>query len=408
MTAPKCLFVVTHYLPLVGGGQTVYDALCRQLPQQFQVLTSRTDYVTGDIVDGCQEFDVAAPYTIKRIARTRPNIGAQNVTFFNRVKGFVRSKQVEVRLVDAVLNICANSEVDAICVGAAEAFTWLPAKLKKRTNLPIIYYTHGEEFSQVAHSRKADMLRKSAIANSDKVICVSTYTRDLLIKQYGAQSEQIELIHNGVDVARFSSRVPVNPYAQTSAKRVVAAGRMVERKGFDQLISAWPKVLNEVPNAKLSLAGKGPIYDHLTVEIKRLNLGDSVKQLGFVSDEDLVALYQSADVFTMPNRTLPNGDTEGFGLVFLEAAAAGAPSVGGRAGGAIDAIVHEETGLLVDGNDTAAIAKALTRLLIDDEARTKMTKAAFEFAQQNDWAVKAQQFSEVVASLAGTQAEANR
>ncbi len=238
MTAPKCLFVVTHYLPLEGGGQTVYDALCRQLPQQFQVLTSSTDYITGDTVEGWQEFDAAAPYKIKRIVRTRPNIGPPNVTFFNRIKGFIRSKQVEVRLVDAVLEICANSEIDAICIGAAEAFTWLPAKLKKRTNLPIIYYTHGEEFSQAAYSQKADILRKSAIAHSDKVICVSSYTRDLLINKYGAQQEQIELIHNGVDVARFSSRVPDNPFAQTSAKSVVAAGRMVERKGFDQLISA--------------------------------------------------------------------------------------------------------------------------------------------------------------------------
>ncbi len=163
-----------------------------------------------------------------------------------------------------------------------------------------------------------------------------------------------------------------------------------------------------MPNVTLSLAGKGPIYDRLTAEIKRLNVDDSVKQLGFVSDENLVALYQSADVFTMPNRTMPDGDTEGFGLVFLEAAASGVPSVGGHAGGATDAIVHGKTGLLVDGNDTGAIAKALIRLLVDNEARSKMAKAAFEFAHRNDWAVKARQFNQVVASLSGKQSEANR
>lgn len=399
VTAPNCLFVVTHYLPLVGGGQTVYDALCRQLPDQFQVLTSSTDYVTGKVVDGYSEFDAAAPYQITRIARTRPNIGAPKVSLFNRIKGFIRFKQVERDLVSKILSICEKSNVDAICIGAAEAFTWLPAALKQRTRLPIIYYTHGEEFSQAAHSEKADTARKSAIAHSDKVICVSSFTRDLLIERYGASEEQVALIHNGVDFARFSKPTTENAYAQSGAKHVVAAGRMVERKGFDHLIAAWPAVLAQVPSAKLSLAGKGPLFEQLSAEIERLGVADSVNQLGFVSDEDLVALYQSADLFAMPNRTMPDGDTEGFGLVFLEAAAAGAPSIGGRAGGAVDAIVHKETGLLVDGSDRTAIAEALIEMLNDDEWRLDMAKTAFELAGKSDWSAKARQFENVLASL---------
>ncbi|MBO6503318.1 MAG: glycosyltransferase family 4 protein [Kordiimonadaceae bacterium] len=400
MTAPTCLFVVTHYLPLVGGGQTVYDALCRKVPEQFQVLTSRTDYITGEVVEGFEVFDAAAPYKIHRVARTRPNIGAPKVTLLNRLKGFLRSRQVKRELVDTVLSISEQSNIDTICVGAAEAFTWLPAALKRRTQTPIIYYTHGEEFSQAAHSEKADLMRKSAINHADKVICVSSFTRDLLIERYDAQPEQIELIHNGVDFDRFLKPTADNPFAKPDCKHVVAAGRMVERKGFDKLVAAWPIVLEKVPDAKLSLAGKGPMFDSLKNEITQLGLEDSVVQLGFVSDEDLVALHQSADLFAMPNRTMPNGDTEGFGLVFLEAAAAGAPSVGGRAGGAVDAIAHEKTGLLVDGNDCAAIGTAIIELLENDAKRSEMASAAYSLAQKSDWSAKAHQFQSIVEGLA--------
>lgn len=399
MTAPKCLFVVTHYLPLVGGGQTVYDALCRELPDQLQVLTSSTDYVTGDEVVGYKEFDRSAPYDIKRVRHTRPNIGAPKVTFFNRLKGYFRSKQIERELIADILETCSVGDIDVICIGAAEAFTWLPAKLKEHTQTPIIYYTHGEEFSQEAHSAKADNMRRSAIAHSDAIVCVSSFTRDLLIDKYGATAEQISLIHNGVDFGRFSTKVDNNSFVQSQSKTVVAAGRMVERKGFDHLIAAWPDVLTRVPEAKLKLAGKGPIFDQLAIEIGRLDLSGSVSQLGYVSDDDLVALYQSADLFVMPNRTLPNGDTEGFGLVFLEAAAAGATSVGGRAGGAVDAIVNDETGLLVNSKDPKAIAEAVAELLLDEHKRQKMAKSAFEHARRSDWSAKANQFLELVRGL---------
>lgn len=407
MTAPTCLFVVTHYLPLVGGGPTVYDALCRQLPEQFQVLTSKTDYITGNLVAGFEEFDSKAPYKIQRVLRTRPNIGAPKVTLFNRLKGFLRSKQVKRDLVNAILSVCGQSNIDAICIGAAEAFTWLPAALKQRTEIPIIYYTHGEEFSQAAHSGKADLMRKSAVKNADIVICVSSFTRDLLIEKYGALPEQIELIHNGVDFARFSKPNIKNPFVKPACKHVVAAGRMVERKGFDMLVAAWPSVLENVPDAKLSIAGKGPTFDSLKNEIAQLGLADSINQLGFVPDEDLAALYQSADLFVMPNRTMPDGDTEGFGLVFLEAAAAGTPSVGGRAGGAVDAIMHAETGLLVDGYDSSAISAAIVELLENDETRSQMAEAAFRFAEKSDWSAKAKQFQEVIAKLPSKSSMAN-
>lgn len=388
MPYKRCLFVVTHYCPLIGGGQSVYDAYARQRPDLFQVLTSSRDYATGQEVPGYLDFDKAAPYKISRIGHTRPDIGAETVRFQDRAKGWLVSRRIEKNLIQSILDICAADDIDVICVGAAEAFTWLPAKLKKYTDIPIVYYTHGEEFSQQAHSERADQSRQSAIQSSDGVIAVSSFTRDLLIKRYGARPERTRLIHNGVDFDAYggSSATPAAfEKGFPEQLTVVAAGRMIARKGFDKLIEAWPAIIEKVPTARLFMAGKGPLFEPLKESIDHLGLSDSVQQLGYVSDEALIDLYCGADLFVMPNRTLPNGDTEGFGLVFLEAAAAGAPSVGGRAGGATDAIIEGVTGLLVNAEEIGEIAAAVSDMLLDDDKRQRMAQAANEHARSNDW-----------------------
>ncbi len=411
VTEQRCLFVVTHYCPLVGGGQSVYDAYARQRPDIFQVLTSSRDYSTGQDVPGYEAFDASASYKITRLRQTRPDIASPNPSLFERINGFLNSRRIKKKLVAEVLNICDRDDINIICVGAAEAFTWLPDALRQRTDRKIIYYTHGEEFSQRAHSEKAEEQRRQALAFSDGVIAVSNFTRDLLINRYGAHPAKVKLIHNGVEFDRFARQHPRdeagNADKADQTKLVVAAGRMVARKGFDKLIEGWPEVLKTVPNAKLKLAGKGPIFDDLQTRIFSLGIEGSVEQLGYVPDADLVNLYQQADLFTMPNRTMADGDTEGFGLVFLEAAAAGTTSVGGCAGGATDAIVHGETGLSVNGDNPAAIADAISALLADDERRNHLADNAHAHAKQCDWRYKVAELTTYFEELYGDEAQAD-
>lgn len=404
MRNKRCLIVVTHYCPLVGGGQSVYDAYARQRPDLFQVLTSSRDYTTGKEVPGFQEFDRRAPYKITRIAKTRPDIGHGKTGLLQRTTGVLESRRIEQQLVRKISEICAAEDIDIVCVGAAEAFSWLPVALKENIKKPVIYYAHGEEFSQKAHSDKADRQRRAAIRASNGVVAVSSFTRDLLIKRYGSSPEATKLINNGVDFATFATPVPKTlgiERADTASLTVVATGRMVARKGFDMLVEAWPLILEQVENAKLMLAGKGPMFEPLRERIEELGLGETVHQMGYVSDDVLIELYQSADLFVMPNRTMEDGDTEGFGLVFLEAAAAGATSVGGRAGGATDAILDGKTGLLVDGRDREDIARAVVSLLSDEGKRGEMAAAANKNAELNDWSCKVDELLDFFDELAG-------
>ena len=113
---------------------------------------------------------------------------------------------------------------------------------------------------------------------------------------------------------------------------------------------------------------------------------------GEVSDDDLVEHYCLGDVFIMPNRELPNGDTEGFGLVFLEANSCGIPVIAGRDGGSRDAVQHGVNGLVVNGGSIEEIAGAMKLLREDDALREKLSQLALEISAAADWRSKAEVF----------------
>jgi phosphatidylinositol alpha-1,6-mannosyltransferase len=152
--------------------------------------------------------------------------------------------------------------------------------------------------------------------------------------------------------------------------RVLAVARLSPEdayKGIDTLICAWPQVVSRVPNAELEIVGDGADRPRLMKMADVLSLNGAVRFAGRLSDEELNQAYARAAVFAMPGRHSfgPPPQGEGFGMVFVEAGAAGLPVVAGRAAGALDAVGHEESGLLVDPNDPGEVADAIVRLLTD-------------------------------------------
>lgn len=391
----RCLIVATHYMPLVGGAQTVYDALARTEPARISILTAIYDYVRDEPVEGTPQFDDSVPYRISRIPRMRaPLLGANPGIFAKLINAF-RESLIRWEVASSVLKAHDRERFETICVGSLDALGWLVSYLKAKTRAKIIVYAHGEEISQKAYSTKAERNRANALQAADGVVAVSNYTGKLIQERYGLDEKKIAVITNGVDLERFQSlpRENVRPcLGLPLGPLVLAVGRLVPRKGFDKLLEAWPRVLAAVPNATLAIAGGGPLADTLQTRALSEEMKASVHMLGHVSAEILPSLYASADIFAMPNRTMPDGDTEGFGLVFLEAAATGTPGVGGKAGGAVDAILDGETGLHVDGNDIGSIAFAITELLTNEVKRKAMGEAAKTYAATQGWERKAAEF----------------
>jgi phosphatidylinositol alpha-1,6-mannosyltransferase len=147
----------------------------------------------------------------------------------------------------------------------------------------------------------------------------------------------------------------------------------VARKGQDTVIRALPQVAALVPGVRYVIVGDGPMRSHLADLAAATGVASRVDFRGFAADDDLPVLYAAADVFAMVSRHLAAaGDVEGFGIVYLEANAAGRAVVAGRSGGVEDAVIDGETGVMVDPESIDEVAEALIRLLRDDDLRRRL------------------------------------
>jgi phosphatidylinositol alpha-1,6-mannosyltransferase len=154
----------------------------------------------------------------------------------------------------------------------------------------------------------------------------------------------------------------------------------VEKKGIDYAIRAFAAVQRRVPGCRYLVVGSGPYEAALRTIAAEAGVGGSVVFAGDVTEDDLVAHYCLGDVFVMPNRALADGDTEGFGLVFLEANGCGLPVIAGRDGGSCDAVRDGVNGLVVDGHSVAAIEAAMLALLGDAGLHGRLARQGREVA----------------------------
>lgn len=396
----KCLFVCPHYRPLIGGALAVYDALAACEPQQIQVLTAYIDYTSGQEVEAWRQFDARAPYIVRRLPRLRPNLTSGHVSPLERIKNKIIATNIQRKAWQKIQDIAAQEGITHICIGALDALGWLATRIQKHPTLKSVLYVHGEEVTQKAHSVKADNARKQAFNATDAIVVVSSFTAKAVTELYGINRDKITCITNGVDLEMFQhhAKPSKRPASMPSGRFVFSCGRLVARKGFDKLVEAWPTITKKCPDVTLCIGGEGPLRQQLEDRINELQIQDNVKMLGRIASDELPEFYRHANIFASPNRTMPDGDTEGFGLVFLEAAAVGTPSVGGNAGGVPDAIQDGVTGILVDGSNKADIADALIKLLSDETLLKTMSEAAYSHAQTQGWQSKSGEFMNVLSS----------
>jgi phosphatidylinositol alpha-1,6-mannosyltransferase len=181
----------------------------------------------------------------------------------------------------------------------------------------------------------------------------------------------------GIDTEHFA---PQESAAQlrmelglTDKKVIVSVGRLVHRKGQDTLVEALPEILATVPDAHLLFIGEGPHKDYLVKRSAELNVTHAVTFIGRIQYAQLPRYICVGDIFAMPSRSRLAGlEVEGLGIVYLEASACGLAVIGGKSGGAPDAVLEGETGFAVDGTSPREVANAAMRLLNDPELAKKM------------------------------------
>jgi phosphatidyl-myo-inositol alpha-mannosyltransferase len=208
------------------------------------------------------------------------------------------------------------------------------------------------------------------------LIAVSRPARDFVAEYFPGD---YRIIPNGVDFDRFAA--PIEPLPQLSDGRlnVLFVGRLEKRKGLKHLLRAWGYVRSQFTDVRLIIVGEGrPRQGYERYATSRG--WDEVVFAGYVSDEDLVRYYQSADVFCAPST-----GQESFGIVLLEAMAAGCPIVASRIAGYDEVVTHDGEGILVEPKNEGELGAALTRLLADKAKRRKMGLAGQRKARQYRW-----------------------
>jgi glycosyltransferase involved in cell wall biosynthesis len=206
---------------------------------------------------------------------------------------------------------------------------------------------------------------KTALHNADRILCVSNFTRNILLEQQNLNPEKVSILFNTFDENRFQiGSKPIHLLAKYNLQpdqaiilTVARLSKVEGYKGYDSILAALPQIREHIPNVHYILVGKGDDRPRIEQIISQLGLQDCVTLTGFVPDEELNNYYNLCDVYAMPSKR------EGFGIVYLEALACGKPTLGGNQDGAQDALCHGELGVIVNPDEIGEIAENLIQIL---------------------------------------------
>lgn len=368
----RVLLVTFDFPPRLGGVASYYSRIISALgPKRFFVLT--------DIHPDARDFDSTVSYAVfRRRFLTRLPLWPRWIFLVWHIFWLVRKLRVDVVLVGEVLP-----------TGTAVLL------LQRLLQLPFVLFTHGLDIRlPESHPRKAKLVR-NIFFRSKKIVANSNYTAEAL-RKWGVPSEKIAVITPGVDSAKLHTvsaavRATQQKYHAAGKRLLLSVGRLVERKGFDQVIRLLPPLLVQFPDLVYWIVGQGPDFPRLQKLALETGCADRIHFLGAVSAAELAACYQLCELFVLTPRVLDDGDVEGFGIVYLEAAYAGKPVIATRSGGVSEAVADGVSGLLVDPDNDAQLLAVLQRLLIDrayakvlGESGRKRVLAAFTWQKRAD------------------------
>jgi len=281
-----------------------------------------------------------------------------------------------LRMLLARLNVAQLTASCQVIHATAE-----PYAISAPPNKPLVVTAHGTYIPKTLHWRFVGGHYRHAYQRA-AIISVSSYTERQV--RTALPTLRPIVIPNGVDAQRYQQAVPL-PSKQ--GPTLLAVGALKARKGFHILAQAMKAIRQSIPDARAVFIGDDSDADYrqqIVDILERDGTADAVTITGRLSDEALLGWYQAADVFALPALNV-DGKFEGFGLVYLEASAAGVPVIGTLDCGAEDAIRDGETGYLVPQNDPAAVANAAIRLLRGASLRERMGVAGRAFANQHTW-----------------------
>jgi len=373
---PRTLIVTNDFPPRMGGVQQYVFNLAANLPSD-RVAVFAPNW------PGARVHDAGLPFAVHRWPSNR----------------LLPTGEAERR----AASLAREHAADIVLFGHGFPLPLMGPRLVKR-GIPYAVLTHGAEVWQACVPGWTGAMRR-ALRCARAVTAISRYTAGAIRASLGL-SEPLTLLPPAVDERRFEPSVDGSAmrgaFGADGRRLIVSVSRLVPRKGHDVLIRAMPDVTRILPDAMLAIAGDGPYRGELERLAATLPPG-TVHLAGAVPDEDLPAVYAAGDVFAMPCRSMYGGlEVEGFGIVYLEAAAAAKAVVAGRSGGAAEAVVDGETAVVAEPREPKAVALAIVSLL-DDKQRSTLYGLAGRRRVEGafTWGQRAAELANVLAEAAG-------
>jgi phosphatidylinositol alpha-1,6-mannosyltransferase len=372
----RILCITNDFGPRAGGIETFVIGLIQRLPHaRVIVYTSAQVNSEGYDRNWLEDFGVEVIRDKAKILLPTPGVAYC-------VKAIVRERNIST-----------------VFFGAAAPLGLLSKGLRKAGVQHIVALTHGHEvwWSKVWPFTLA---MKSISRHVNHLTYLGEFTRSAIARSVNKDAAQSMVkIAPGIDTDHFSpvdARQLREELGLTDKRVIVSVGRLVHRKGQDVLIEAMPAIITEVPEAHILMIGEGPYRSYLENRVKALGLQERVTFIGRIQYADLPKHICAGDLFVMPSRSRLAGlEVEGLGIVYLEASACGLPVIAGNSGGAPDAVLEGETGLVVDGTSKADVAAAVVELLLDADRSKAMGIAGRQWIiQEWRWEIWSARFAQ--------------
>ncbi len=354
MSTTQILCITNDFGPRAGGIETFVIGLIERLPKNSVIVYTSSQ-------EGSDTFDKA----------WLDNYGVEVIR--DKSKVLLPS----LRVGRAVRKIARERSIATVFFGAAAPLGLLAQGLRRAGVMRIVALTHGHEVWWAKVWPFSWAIRRIG-SGVDHLTYLGSYTQSQISQSLSKRAQNAMVkIAPGIDTEHFAPQESASQLRAelglTDKKVIVSVGRLVHRKGQDTLVEALPAILSSVPDAHLIFVGEGPYKDYLVKRASELKVTQAITFIGRIQYAQLPRYICVGDIFAMPSRSRLAGlEVEGLGIVYLEASACGLAVIGGKSGGAPDAVLEGETGFAVDGTSPQEVASAAIKLLNDPALAQQM------------------------------------
>ena len=357
------LIVTRAFPPELGGMQSLMWGLAKEMSKNYMIK------VFADYHENHKEFDSKENFSIERVG---------GIKFLRKIR--------KAQLINEFLK---NNKVQGII-----ADHWKSLELIK-TNKKKYCLIHGKEIN---HPNKSALNKRfnKVLNNVEKIIANSEYTKNLAISK-GVDQEKLVVINPGIDPLKElnkKSLEKVESLLKIKSPRLVTVSRYDKRKNHEKIIMALKNLKQIYPNIVYVCIGEGDEEENIKQLVKELDLNAQVMFFKNISDDLKNTLIAKSNIFVMPS-IIHKTSVEGFGIAYIEAAQYGVASLGGKDGGASDAIDHNKTGLICDGNNLDDIYSSLN-MMISEKKYLELGKNAKNFSVNFEWSKIIEKYKQIL------------